>query len=567
MPSNKTETMTDSLASSSSELQQIVLNHPQAALDFAAFFQGQGRTADALALCDALLESVPAQAEAAALLAVRLLWEAGETEKALRRLLDMERRGMGGETVAAEVSRRILAAVEVYEALRAKGEIDQALKICDALVDLRPGKSLLLRARWELRELATYDGLKATYDGLLALVEAYYQERNFEAELTARLDVHRHPIDRRLRRNVDRVNNLSCAIGRLLGADLDHVGEERIAQVRDLLVEIDKIPAHSMADARTDDEIYAARFDRWYRMLLNTLDLDMVFGPPLPPGERLPTLFALADGTPAQMEEIAAQARAQGARVAFCAATSPEYFQRYAEAYVRTTLQKVDCDAMICVLLCCPFERFAEVIADFPIQSPRLFFACDGYDSRIASERTVLATQVEPIIGTHLYAVSGLLRLDHLLDHLEIPVFITGIDTVLQYGVADLLDKHQGCDVVLNKIGSHFGLGGQIVNNLSLTFPTPVGGAFVRFLQAYTGKHLRDVMQPAFLDQLDLHMAKHHVGRIEGSRLGFFGEFDINNLMFDNSMVEASRDFIHRYRFVNIFASMGAEKAIDPDDL
>ncbi len=317
----------------------------------------------------------------------------------------------------------------------------------------------------------------------------------------------------------------------------------------------------------TDEESHCARFDRWYRLLLGTLDLDLAFGPPVAPSPPLETLFALADGTPASGAEIAARARAQTPRAAFFAATSPEYFQRYAAAFVRTMLKNADCNVVVVVLLCCPFERFAEVIANFPIKDARLFFACDGYDGHTAPERVVRATDVEPIVGTHHYAVSALLRLDHLLEPIGIPVFVTGIDTVLQSGIADLLEKFQDRDVVFNKIGSHFGLGGQIVNNLSLTFPTPTGNAFVQFLKTYTGRHLAEIMQPAFLDQLDLHMAKHHVAHIEGARLGFFDAFDINNMMFDNNNAGENRDIIGRYRFVNIFATGCEGNVIDPDDL
>jgi len=546
-------------------MQRIVRDHPQAAVSFAELFHDQGRTDDALALCEALLDADPSHQEAA-LLSARLLADSGETEKGLRRLLDMERRGMTSDAMWAEVTRQILTAAHIYETLRSQGDIEKALKICDALVDLRPGRSSLLLAQSELRDMEGRRHTENGYQSRRALIAAYQQEGDLEAELEQRLILARHPLELS-RRNVDRVDNLFYALSRLLGADLDEVGGERVARARSLLTEIERIPIHSLAEATTEDEIYAARFDRWYRLLLSTIDLDMVFGPPLPPSPPLPTPFALADGTPADIAGIGRIVRAQDAKVAFYAATSPEYFQRYAEAYVRTMLKSADCNAVVFVLLCCPFERFAEVIADFPIQDPRLFFGCDGYDGHTSPDRVVRATDVELIVGTHHYAASALLRLDHLLDHVGVPVFVTGIDTVLQHGVADLLEKFADRDVVLNKIGSHFGLGGQIVNNLSLTFPTPIGGAFVRFLKAYTGKHLAEVMQPGFLDQLDLHMAKHHVARIEGAKLGFFDEFDINNLMFDNSMVDESRDFIRRYRFINIFATGCEDNAIDPENL
>jgi len=363
------------------------------------------------------------------------------------------------------------------------------------------------------------------------------------------------------------VDNMFQAIGRLLGADFDIVEESRIAQTQELLDAIEAIPPHSLETARTEAEISAACFDRWFRLLLKTLDLRKVFGPPVAPPPPFPMRYATSDGKPADVAWLAERAREQKVEVAFLAATSPEFFQRYAEIYARSMLKAADCNALVFVLLCCPFGRFAEVIADFPVQDPRLIFCCDNFDGQTAPDRVIRATDVEPIVLSHTYPASGLTHLDHILDHFKVPVFCTGIDTVLQSGVADLLEEFRGYDLVLNKIGSHFGLGGQIVNNLSLIFPTAVGDAFAQFLKDYLGRHLTWVMQPAFLDQLDLHMAKHHVMRIPGAKVGFFGPNEINNLMFDSSNVAEAREIIRGYRFINIFATGCEGNVLDPDDL
>jgi len=542
----------------------IAREYPDEALRFAKRLREDGEPGRALTLCDAVLGARPLDEEAA-LLSVGLLSDMGETVLLLRRLAELESSGLSSQALAAETHRQFLAAVEEYEHLRVAGSLEEALAICDAIVNLRPGKSLLVRAQRDLTEKLAYLYAERNYQSIRALVSACAAEGDGEGELAARLDLYRHPHDRR-RSGVERVDNIFHTIGRLLGADLDHVDEGRIAQTRELLAALDTIPEHSLAEARNEAEISAACFDRWFRLLLKTFDLDKVFGPPvmLPP---LPMRYALSDGTPADVAQLVELASVKEAHVAFLAATSPEFFQRYAEIYARSMLQAVDCNALVFVLLCCPFERFAEVIADFPVQDPRLIFCCDNFDGQTAPDRVIRATDVEPIVLSHVYPASGLLHLDHILDHFNVPVFCTGIDTVLQSGVVDLLEQFQGHDVVLNKIGSHFGMGGQIVNNLSLIFPTAVGNAFAQFLKDYTGEHLTWIWQPAFLDQLDLHMAKHHVARIPGAKIGYFGPSEINNMMFDKDSLAKAKDVIRGYRFVNIFATGCEGNVLDPEDL
>ena len=546
-------------------VEAVARDHPEEALRFAKRLREDGEPGKALMLCEAVLEARPLDEEAA-LLTVALLSDRGETARLLRKLAAWENSGLSSEALAVETHRQFLAAVQVYERLRVADSIEEALAICDAIVELRPGKSLLIRAQRELTEKLAFLYAERNYKSIRALAGACAAEGDSEGELAARLDLYRHPHDRQ-RLGIERVDNIFQAIGRLLGADQDHVDDGRIAQVQELLDALEAIPVHSLETARGEAEISAACFDRWFRLLLKTLDLRKVFGPPVTPPAPLPMRYALPDGTPADIAQLVELAPVREAQVAFLAATSPEFFQRYAEIYARSMLEAVDCNALVFVLLCCPFDRFAEVIADFPVQDPRLIFCCDDFDGQAAPDRVIRATDVEPIVLSHVYPASGLLHLDHILDHFKVPVFVTGIDTVLQAGVTDLLEEFRGYDLVLNKIGSHFGLGGQIVNNLSLIFPTAVGNAFAQFLKDYTGEHLTWTWQPAFLDQLDLHMAKHHVARIPGAKIGYFGAFEINNMMFGKDHFDKAREILRGYRFVNIFATGCEGNVLDPDEL
>jgi hypothetical protein len=512
------------------------------------------------------LHETPADTESLLLL-VRNLSDQGEIEQALRRLREGRDNGLQEDAILGEIKRQMLVAVATYEKCLAAGDPVRAEKICDALVELCPGQSMFLNAQWELRQLLANSYREKSYAGLRDLAIAYSTEGNLEAELTCRLALFKDPMSA-LQNSADRLDNIFHAVSRLIGADLDLIDPERIAQIRELLSAIKDIPPSPAGPGASETDIYRSRFDLWYRLLLGSIDLDGIFGTKVTRQPKLPTSFAAADGSPLTIEAVAQRGRATNAKIAFFAATSPEFFVRFAETYVASILAKCDLEAMIFVLLCCPESRLPEVIAGFPIQDPRLIFCCDGFDVSARPYMMALATKTELHTVPIYYAYAALMRCDYILDHLGLPVFVTGIDTILQRGVGDLLEKFADADVVLNKIGSHFGLGGQIVNNLSLTFPTSKGDLFIQFLKKYGGDHLEEPVQASFQDQLDIHMAKHHLlANGEASRIGYFDAYDINNIMFDKGNYEGFRDMLRRYRFVNIFASGSEEDRLAPGDL
>jgi len=547
-------------------IEKLIIGNRELAFSIAGLMRQHGKLAESLAVCELILRETPADAESLLLL-VRNLSDQGQIEQALRRLREGRDSGMQEDAIIGEIKRQMLVAVGTYEKCLAAGDPARAEKICDALVELCPGQSMFLNAQWELRQLLANSYLEKRYTSLRDLAIAYSNEGNLEAELTCRLTLFKDPLHAR-QHSADQLDTIFHAVSRLIGADLDNIDADRIAQIRELLSAINAIPLSPAGPDASDSDIYRSRFDLWYRLLLGSIDLDVIFGPQVAPQPKLPTSFAAANGSPLTIDEVAQRGRETNAQAAFFAATSPEFFARFAETYVASILANCDVNALIFVLLCCPQARLPDVISGFPIQDPRLIFCCDGFDVSARPYLMALATETELHTVPIYYAYAALFRCDYILDHLGLPVFVTGIDTILQRGVRDLLDRFADHDVVLNKIGSHFGLGGQIVNNLSLTFPTPKGDLFIQFLKQFGGGHLEEQVQASFQDQLDIHMAKHHLlanGKL--SRIGYFDTYDINNIMFDKGNYEGFREMLQRYRFVNIFASGSEEDRLAAGDL
>ena len=101
-----------------------------------------------------------------------------------------------------------------------------------------------------------------------------------------------------------------------------------------------------------------------------------------------------------------------------------------------------------------------------------------------------------------------------------------------------------------------------------LTYPTANGRLFVQFLKTYLGGHLAAPVQATFLDQLDLHMARHHVMHSGASPvIGYFDEFDINIVMFNRLNYRAHLDRMRSYRFLNMFVGAFVDERLTAEDV
>ena len=542
-------------------------------LGLVASLRKLGKSDEALDLCEEVLSGTPDDSDFL-FLSLDILSEKGEVDRVFNRIKFMKGIGVDSTIMTEEIKKQLNVAVQVHSTCLETGDLEKASKIADALVSFYPDITFFREAqqqdRWRLRQKhydLFMDYERIHYDTVVELAEACRAVADRDGEIKHRLEAYRHPHDV-TRHSALRLQNVVLLMSRILSVDKAEFTPEHIQLVKTLLSEIPSIPVSPMfAEDYADDP--AARFDRFYRLLMGTIDLDAVLAPStelLPP---LPAYFMTATGEPMDLDGLIARSKELEAKVVYSTSTSAEYFERYARSYITSMLKTSDCQCMVIVYVCAAKERLPELVASLGMDDPRLIFASDDFDPQAHEIKLYAPTEGEPYHVHGIYfAVSSLFRSDYATKYLGLPVFVTGIDTILQRGVVDLLEQFKGYDVVLNKAGAKFTLGSQLVNNIVLVQPGANGLLFVDFLKRYLGRHLEATVQPAFMDQMDLHMAKIHIEKNAADlKLGFFGEDDINNVMFNKDNIQGHMEKVTKYRFLNMFIGGNPGNAMSSEDI
>jgi hypothetical protein len=293
-----------------------------------------------------------------------------------------------------------------------------------------------------------------------------------------------------------------------------------------------------------------------------------VFGPPLSPLPHPALTFVSSNGAPIELAAISKLIQQKKVEAIFLAAASEGYFARYAQSYVSSILRACDCSCLVFVCISGPRHRLAEHVAKFGTHDSRVIYCSDDIDPEREKYSVYMINEADPspIPGPY-YASIGLLSL-HLLLHLATPIFVTGIDTVLQGGIRELIERCRDRDVVLNRHDTSVKLQSRLINSLVLVYPTEGAMIFARFLSNYLGSALQKTVQPSFFDQAALLMAKLHLeANCRPPKIGYFDKFDINNVMFNQTNVQGHRDLLSQFRFINIFSGGMGDAALSPKDI
>jgi hypothetical protein len=485
------------------------------------------------------------------LVSIRSLLTRGDIGEAIDQMIALRRVCPDPGPLIEDIRKLTLSAIVAVSEHAAKREFGHAAELSEKLLTLCPAIAELdngfpdwatLRRHWRALEIS---------DLVKAALQSKYRG-DYAGELDLRLRIHRHPGRGEINTQLQ-LHNAVAILARLLAVDVLKVPAEAITVCREALAIVTAIPPLSLSGYEEPSEI--AIWERLVRHMLSTIDLDMIFGAPFVPQPPFATDFFSSDGASMTIEEVAARCGRVQARAAFFCSASPEYFERYAKTYVTSIFANCNCDFVVIICICAPLHRVAEIVATRPANDPRLIYCCDNFDGSEWNFRIMQPNSGEPgSVPSSYYASAALLRMDWLLRHLALPVFVSGIDTVLQHGVADLLARFHHADIVLNKASAHFDLGGQLVNNLVLAFPTESALLFTEFLKKYLGDHLRQNEQPAGIDQLDLHMGVHHLRtNIPEAVIEFFDPADINCVMFNRLNYMHNEQLLLSYRFLNMF--------------
>ena len=457
--------------------------------------------------------------------------------------------------------------IERYNVSLASGDIEQAETSAAALVALAPGNEAMLAAAFSCNQaLGRADKAAAYAEALLAvdpehaaaltaLAERCLATGDGEGEIRHRIALamsarnELHPLVR-LRDLHDVVSMILCRPPSAPGA----------AQIRRLLAAAQAVSV----DAPEGSEW--ASWEKHYRLMLQAVDLDAIFGPTPKGGGADPRArFRTSTGEWLDPEGLRATAERLGARTVFFAAADRTYVDLYARWYALSILSQADVSCLV-VIHVIGGKAELEAIADsVGVRDERLIFTADDFDAGQVTTRCYDAPPkglIEKPVAH--YQSIRFLRLGALLDQLGLPVFVSDIDLLLQRGVADLLDRCADADVVLNENGISRHAGSRLTANLVLVRPTANAARFLAFLETFLTGALAAAEVTRWIDQLGLLLARAHL-QLHGEQpqIAYFDtSSDINNVMYPSYQENPFR-FLSLYHGFDLSSLEGHAKTLD----
>lgn len=222
----------------------------------------------------------------------------------------------------------------------------------------------------------------------------------------------------------------------------------------------------------------------------------------------------------------------RGAKLAFVVAADAAYLRLYGRAYLTSILQHVDLPVVILVHVIGGTRKLPELIRLMDLPDPRIFYSADDFAP------AAVITQCHDSDGPRALPVAHFQSTRfavarRVLKETCLPVLVSDIDAVLQRGVAELLARFAGCDVVLNRNAASEAFGSHITANLMLAYPTAPGLAYLAQLQAYLEAALAGPHVKRWIDQCGLQAC----WSVSSARFGWFDtSADINNVMYPRWM-------------------------------
>jgi len=441
-----------------------------------------------------------------------------------------------------------------YNAHRERGEIEQAEIYAADLAAMLPDHVAILEAAFECNRLLGRLGKATDYAmTILNIDTTHRQATTFIAEMRASPETVELEIARRMtfalatpRAGTDelyRLRDLHAAASAILSGTLD---DRNVARLHHILDVTATIPPPFPAGSR------GAHWEKYFRRKLEAIDLSALTADTLPDEAEAPVAFSTTKGEALDWRGVRATAERLGARVVFFAAADEGYVARYAKWYAATILLRCDVPCLVVIHVIGGViggaANLAAIAAAVGVSDPRLIFAGDSFDAA-AVTATVIDSPNDTrhtLPVTHYQSVR-FLQLGAVLKHLNLPVFVSDIDMLLQRGVADLLEAHAQADAVFNENIYALSLADRLTANLLLVYPTANAALFARFLRVYLEKHLRQPEIIRWIDQIGLLLGRHYLRGLEGARTGAFDTAsDINNTIFPTYVQNP-------YRFLSLY--------------
>ena len=245
-----------------------------------------------------------------------------------------------------------------------------------------------------------------------------------------------------------------------------------------------------------------------YKLLLHSVRFDAEPAGPAP----LPR-FTDCRGAALGVDDLRRTIDAHGVRALVVVAGDIAYVRQYAKLFACSALMNADAPILVLVHVIGGAGRMEEIAAELAIDSPLLAYSYDDFDEAAVTTQCFSAPMgvyAKPV--AHFQCIRFAVA-DALLHHLERPVFVSDIDSIVQHGLKAILEREAEADVVLNINRSSMYFGGRITANLLLYYPTPVARRFSGILNTYLARQLAEPMVTRWIDQVGLTMAWHAIRR------------------------------------------------------
>lgn len=227
------------------------------------------------------------------------------------------------------------------------------------------------------------------------------------------------------------------------------------------------------------------------------------------------------------------------ARAVLLVAADARYIRLYGASYLGSVLARLDVPARVVL----------HVIggdADAAVCDPRVTVTKDDFNAAAITTRCHDSDGPRAIPVAHLQSIR-FAQAELWLARTGLPVIVSDIDVILQRGVADLLARHAGDDVVLNRNEASRAFGSHLTANLAMFMPTVAGRAFAADLRGYLDRALARPDVTRWIDQCGLQMVWHAHACAGRTRFAWFDTgSDINNVIYP-------RWVPNPFRFLSLF--------------
>lgn len=290
-------------------------------------------------------------------------------------------------------------------------------------------------------------------------------------------------------------------------------------------------------------------WEKHYRLLLDAVDLPSLLAPTPEARSDADTCFVSSTGAALDWDGVKATAERVNAKTVFFAAADEAYIDLYARWYVLSVLKHTDVPSLVIVHVVGGASRLKQIAETLGISDPRFILSGDSFDAGTVSTKCYDSPPkgliAKPV--AHLQS-ARFIRVGALLRNLNMPIFVSDIDLLLQRGVSDLLQKHAQSDLVLNENSVSFNAGSRLTANLLLLNPTENTALFLQYLRDYLERMLARPEVSRWIDQLGLMSARHHlIIRVPDARMSYFDtNNDINNVMYRTYQK-------HPFRFLSLY--------------